>query len=71
MSERKSIQFRYRKGQLVTWAEDHGKAQVIVGRRWTEREVLGPIHEYLVHRADNSRHQCYWAIEADLLAPED
>jgi hypothetical protein len=52
--------FRYRRGQWVTWTGAPAHPYCIAQRRWTERDILGPVVEYLLIGLEE------WAYEPDL-----
>jgi hypothetical protein len=64
--------FRYRLGQRVRWAEFPADVQVIVQRRWTQRQIPGPIVEYrLADVARKPESVAVWVYEADIEAWPD
>ena len=66
--------FLYRHGQYVAWAAHPGVRWRIVWRRYTERDILGPIVEYLLEpmevEAARTLGGGVWAAEPDV-TPEE
>lgn len=67
--ERVSILFLYTKGQQVRfggWAE----VFIVQRRRYTEREVMAPLVEYLLQPPAGGHLDEFWALEADMTPVE-
>jgi hypothetical protein len=62
------IQFRYRRGTIVYYAGDWTHRYLVSQQRYTRRDILSPLYEYLVSTPDSP--DSFWAYEADL-ATED
>jgi hypothetical protein len=60
--------FQFQRGQAVRWAGDRTTRYTITQRRWTQRDVLGPVVEYLVQTKTPERAWREWVYEADLTA---
>jgi hypothetical protein len=60
--------FRYRQGQHVRWAEAPQTPCTVCQRRWTQRDILGPVVEYLLvgPARDHAGDGLPWVSEADL-----
>jgi hypothetical protein len=62
--------FLFREGQAVYWAEAPDERFVVVERRWTQRELLGPVIEYRLRTQVDSTTlglvMTPWVSEADL-----
>jgi hypothetical protein len=65
--ERLAITFRYARGTVVRWAGDHHR-YTVAQQRWTRRDVLGPVVEYLLVQPG---HAAVWAYEADVWTEEE
>jgi hypothetical protein len=67
--------FLFRQGQPVRWAEVPEERLVVVERRWTQREILGPFAEYHLRTQldSNTLGQVMtpWVSEADLEARKE
>jgi hypothetical protein len=68
----KSVTFRFALGQCVCWTDWGVPPQTpqhywIVQRRWTERDTLGPVVEYLLRGPAPNDPVITWVYEADLL----
>lgn len=60
--ERLTIEFRYRRGQMVVYAGRPGQTYRVWWQRYTTRDLLGPLHEYQI---GDDLH-LFWVGEADL-----
>jgi hypothetical protein len=68
-----TITFRFALGQCVCWTDWGVPPQApqhywIVHRRWTERDTLGPVVEYLLRGPAPNDPALTWVYEADLTA---
>lgn len=64
--QRFSGRFLYRQGARVSWAVQPERVYTIVQQRYTRRELLPPVYEYLL--ASHDIAHSFWASEADLRA---
>lgn len=59
--------FRYALGTVVTWTGGPPVASdLIVQRRHTERDILGPVVAYLLGSCAHPETPLHWVCEADL-----
>lgn len=70
MNEHCIVTFLYKQGDLVQWA---GTTWRISQRRYTERDVMGPVHEYGLIREGWAPYSngLTWALEPDVLPAEE
>jgi hypothetical protein len=60
--------FRFQMGQCVCWAAQPTEPHVICQRRWTQRDLLAPVVEYLLCKRDKQGEAVGWGYEPDLMA---
>jgi len=66
--DRVRITFRYRRGTQVHAAAYRGALCRVVQQRYTRRDVLGPVVEYLVETPDGTP---VWVYESDVWSEEE
>jgi hypothetical protein len=59
--------FRFQMGQCVRWAAQPTEAYIITQRRWTQRDIVAPVVEYLLCRRDRQGEAVGWGYEPDLV----
>jgi hypothetical protein len=63
--------FRYRMGQSVRWADVPYERHWVGQRRWTQREVMGPVVEYRLRMNKARGGFLGWVYESELEAWEE